>query len=324
MNASKHETADGAQPVTGRVFITGGAGFVARNIIDALGDRPMRVLVRSQSDAASMAAEDVEVVSGDVTKPDTLRGAMDGCEAVIHLVAIISEEGGATFDRVIRQGTINVIDEAKRAGASRLLHMSAMGTRNDPRFGYFEAKWQAEKAVERSGIPWTIFRPSVIFGPGDGFITTLAGLVKVAPIIPVVGAGRSKFQPIAVGEVALAYTRALEDPSTAGHIYELGGGKTYTYEEMLDVIALRLDVAKPKVHVPTALMKAVVRISSPLPKSLRPPVTSEQLKMLAIDNSTSTSATSELIGREPIRLEDGLDYIGRESGTHALSTAARG
>jgi NADH dehydrogenase len=189
--------------------------------------------------------------------------------------------------------------------------MSALGTRNDPRFGYFEAKWQAEKAVEQSGIPWTIFRPSVIFGPGDGFVTTLANLIKTAPLIPVVGAGRSLFQPIAAQEVAAAYVRALDDPTTAGHIYELGGGKTYTYEGLLDALSERLGVSKRKVHVPTGLMKAVVRLSTPLPRTLRPPVTSEQLKMLAIDNATERSATAELIGREPIRLEDGLDYIGR-------------
>jgi NADH dehydrogenase len=314
MNANTGTGEDGARAVTGRVFVTGGTGFVGRNIVEALGDRPVRVLVRKQADAARVAAPNVEVVTGDVTRAESLRGLMDGCEAVIHLVAIIEEEGGATFDGVIRGGTINVVREAKRAGVRRFLHMSALGTRNDPRFGYFEAKWQAEKAVEQSDIPWTIFRPSVIFGQGDGFINTLAKLIKTAPVIPVVGAGRNLFQPIAVQEVAAAYARALDDPATAGHIYELGGGKTYTYEELLDAVSRRLGVSKRKVHVPTWVMKAVVRMSSPLPRALRPPVTSEQLKMLAIDNATERSATAELIGREPIRLEDGLDYIARTAG----------
>jgi NADH dehydrogenase len=296
--------------VTGRIFITGGTGFVGRNIIQALGDRPLRVLVRDQADGVRVAASNGEVVIGDVTRPESLRGQLDGCEAVIHLVAIIEEHSGATFDSVIRGGTINVVREAQRAGVRRLLHMSALGTRNDPRFGYFEAKWQAEKAVERSGIPWTIFRPSVIFGPGDGFITTLAKLIKTAPVIPVVGAGRSLFQPLAARELAAAFARALDDPATAGHIYELGGGSTYSYEELLDVLSRRLSVSKRKVHVPVWLMKLVVRLSAPLPRALRPPVTSEQLKMLAIDNATERSATALLIGREPIRLEDGLDYIG--------------
>lgn len=314
MNANAGSGQSASSPIDGRIFLTGGTGFVGRSIIEALGDRPVRVLVRDRADGARVAAPNVELVTGDVTQAASLRGLMDGCEAVIHLVAIIEEEGGATFDGVIRGGTINVVREAQRADVRRFLHMSALGTRNDPRFGYFEAKWQAEKAVEQSGIPWTIIRPSVIFGPGDGFVTTLANLIESAPVIPVVGAGRSLFQPIAAQEVAAAYVRALDDPSTAGHIYELGGGKTYTYEGLLDALSERLGVSKRKVHVPTGLMKAVVRLSSPLPKSLRPPVTSEQLKMLAIDNATERSATAELIGREPIRLEDGLGYIGRGNG----------
>jgi uncharacterized protein YbjT (DUF2867 family) len=300
-----------AKPVTGRIFITGGTGFVGSAIRAQLRDRPVRLLVRDKASASRVAGPNVETIIGDVTKPETLRGAMDGCEAVIHLVAIISEEGGRTFDGIIRQGTVNVVDEAKRAGVERFLHMSAMGTRNDPRYGYFEAKWQAEQAVKNSGIPWTIFRPSVIFGPGDEFINTLAGLVKVAPVIPVVGDGKSKFQPVSVSEVATSFVRALDDPSTAGHIYDLGGGKTYEYQEMLAVIAAKLGMKKPMVKVPIGLMKPVVTLSSPLPKALRPPVTSEQLKMLSIDNCSDDSATSMLIGRPAMRLEDGIDYIRR-------------
>jgi NADH dehydrogenase len=309
MTQRPEETREPARPVGGRVFITGGTGFVGRNILRALGDRPTRILAHTRDAAARLDGTDTEVVTGDVTDGASLRGAMDGCEAVIHLVAIISEEGSRTFDQVIRQGTVNVVAEAQRAGVRRFLHMSALGTRDDPRFGYFEAKWQAEQAVQQSVIPWTIFRPSVIFGPGDEFINTLADLVRRAPVLPVVGSGQSKFQPIAVSEVAAAFVRALDDPSTAYQIYELGGGKTYTYEQMLDVIAARLGRSRRKVHIPVPLMKGIVALASPLPKSLRPPVTREQLKMLAIDNATDRSATATLIGREPLRLEDGIDYI---------------
>ena len=298
-----------AEAVTGRIFITGGSGFVGSNIRRALGDRPVRLLVRNERDDAALAGPNVELVEGDVTRPESLRGAMDGCEAAIHLVAIIAEEGGATFDGVIRQGTVNVVEEAKRVGVGRFLHMSAMGTLNDPRYGYFEAKWQAEQAVKESGLVWTIFRPSIIFGPGDGFINVLAGLVKAAPVIPVVGDGESKFQPIAVEEVAAAFARAIDDPSTVGQTYELGGGQVYTYEQLLDVIAAKLGKKKPKVHIPVGLMMPVVKLLAPLPKRLRPPVTEEQLMMLAIDNASDRSATAQLIGRPPLKLEDDLDYI---------------
>ena len=296
-------------PVAGRVFLTGGTGFVGSNIRKALGDRPLRLLVRDRVRHAGLESDRVELVEGDVTKPETLRGAMDGCEAVVHLVAIIAEEAGATFDGVIHRGAANVVAEAKRAQVRRFVHMSAMGTLHATHFAYSETKWQAEQAVQASGIPWTIFRPSVIFGPGDEFINTLAGLVKVAPIIPVVGSGQSKFQPVSVAEVAQAFVRALDDPATAGHIYELGGGQTYTYEGMLDVIAAKLGKKKPKAHVPVGLMMPIVKLAKPLPKALRPPVTEEQLKMLALDNASDRSATADLIGRPPLRLEDGIDYI---------------
>ena len=293
----------------GPVFITGGTGFVGGNVREALGNRPLRLLVRDKSKAAGTTGEGVEVVEGDVTRPESLRGTMDGCRAVVHLVAIISEEGGATFDGVIHRGTAHVVEEAQRAGIPRFVHMSALGARDDADYPYMQAKWQAEQAVQGSGIPWTIFRPSVIFGPKDEFINQLASLVKTLPLIPVVGDGRAKFMPVSVNEVAAAFKRAIDDPATAGHIYELGGGKVYTYEALLDVIAAKLDKKKPKVHVPVSLMMPVVKFSKPLPKALRPPVTEQQLKMLALDNSTDQSATGELIGHPPTPLEAGIDYI---------------
>lgn len=298
-----------AKPVTGRILITGASGFVGSNIRRELAGRPLRLLVRNANEVPGSFGDDVEVVEGDLTNPASLTGKFDGCEAVIHLVAIISEGGGQTFDGVIRQGTVNAVNEAQRAGVSRFLDMSALGTRNDKAFPYFEAKYQAEQAVKESGIPWTIFRPSVIFGPGDEFINTLANLVKKAPILPVVGDGKSKFQPVHVTEVATAFRVALDDPSTAYHTYDLGGPDILTYEGMMDTIATQLGKSPSKIHVPIGLMKTVVSLSSPLPSALKPPVTMEQLRMLAVDNCSAESATATLIGREPMRLADGIGYI---------------
>lgn len=302
-----------AAPVTGRVLITGGTGFVGGNIRQALAGRPLRLLVRNLRAAGNLVSQDIELAQGDVTKADTLRGAMDGCEAVIHLVAIIEESGGATFDDVIRGGTENAVAEAKRAGVRRFAHMSAMGAQDNEAFPYMQAKWRAEQAVKAAGIPWTIFRPSVMFGPGDGFINVLAQLVKnpLIPIIPVVGEGTSKFQPVSVKDVAAAFRKALDEPKTAGQIYELGGPEIFTYEQLLDVIAGKLEKGrKPKVHLPLGIMRAVVKLSSPLPRALRPPVTKEQLRMLALDNASGSSATPKLIGGPPRSLRDNIDYIG--------------
>lgn len=300
-----------APVVTGRILITGGTGFVGGNIVTALGERPIRLLVRNKSGVKRDYGPNVELYEGDVTRSESLRGSMTGCQAVIHLVAIIEQTKDATFDSVIRGGTVNVVEEAKRVGIKRLVHMSAMGAQNDPRYPYLKAKWDAEVVVKAAGIPWTIFRPSVIFGPGDGFINVLADLVRKAPVIPVAGSGKSKFQPVSVSEVAMAYARAMEEPKTAGQTYELGGPEILTYEDMLDAIAAKLGKKKLKAHIPVGLMGPVVSISKFLPKPLRPPVTREQLRMLALDNSSLDSATSRLIGRQPLRLRDGIDYIVR-------------
>ncbi len=303
---SSNSSPEASRPV--RVFVTGGTGFVGKNIVRAISDHPLRLLVRKKPDGSQEPG--IEYVQGDVTDPALLAGKIDGCDVVVHLVGIIEEVGDATFDSVIRRGTENVVAEAKRAGVRHFVHMSALGAQNDPRYGYHTAKYRAEQAVRNCGIPFTIFRPSVIFGPGDGFINTLAGVVRTFPIIPVVGTGQTKFQPVQVGDVAECFARAVRNPEgTANSVYELGGERPYTYEQMLDAIATELGKKKPKVKVPVGLMKVVVGASRPLPKALRPPVTSEQLKMLALDNSTSRSATESLIGRKPVALEHSIGYV---------------
>ncbi len=297
-------------PQSGRILLAGGTGFVGNNLRRALAGHRIRLLVRDLAKYQSLAGDTIELVEGDITDTASIRGAADGCSTVINLVAIIEESGKRTFDLVNRQGTENLLNEAKQAGSvDHFIQMSALGADNNPRYGYMNAKWQAEQAVKNSGIPWTIFRPSIIFGPGDGFINVLAGLVRSFPIIPVVGSGESKFQPVAVEEVAEVFARAVTDPSMINQTYELGGGKVYTYEELLDAISAKLGKPKRKAHVPVGLMMPVVVLSKPLPKSLRPPVTEEQLKMLALDNCTDNSATGDLIGRPPLRLEDAMDYI---------------
>lgn len=292
-----------------RVFVTGAAGFVGHHIIEALGDRPVRALInRSSGDLGQR--QNVETVTGSVTDPHSLAGLIDGSDTVIHLVAIIDESNGQTFDEVIRQGTENVLAEAQRAGTSRFILMSANGAQDDPRYDYMSAKWAAEQAVIESGLSYTIFRPSIIFGPGDGFINQLADVVKTFPVIPVVGDGTSRFQPVHVTEVADAFRRATDDADTTrGQTYELGGPEVYTYRELLDTIASELGKSKPKVNIPVGLMKMVVTATTPLPARLRPPVTLEQLKMLALDNSTPNSATASLIGRPQKHLADSISYI---------------
>lgn len=295
-------------PSSGKnVFLTGGTGFVGGNILKALRGHNVKGLVRS---AKSRLPEGVEPAVGDVTDTSSLTGIMNESDVVVHLVGIIEEKVGVTFDQIIRGGTENVVNEAKSAGVKHFILMSALGAHNDPRFPYLQAKIRSEEILERSGIPFTIVRPSVIFGPGDGFVNALAGVVRGFPVIPVVGDGRARFQPVAVSDVADAFASIVGNPDAArGQVVELGGGDAMTYEEMIDLIATELEKKKPKIHMPIGMMKMVVRMSSPLPKSLRPPVTAEQLKMLSLDNSTNPSPLERLIGRPPLSLRGNIGYI---------------
>ncbi|CAN5566548.1 NAD(P)H-binding protein [soil metagenome] len=294
-----------------RIFITGATGFVGSALVSALGDRPLRLLVRDVDKFRDLESQHIEVVEGDVTDAGSLRETMLGCSTVIHLVAIIEESGNRSFDQVIRQGTENAINEARASGVRRFIQMSALGAANLPNFPYHQSKWRAEEAVRASGLDWTIVRPSIIFGPGDGFITTLAGVVRTFPILPVVGDGTSRFQPIAVEDVAASLVSTLDTPNTIGGIYELGGPDILTYEELLQLIAKHLGKTRRAIHIPVPLMRAVVSASKPLPKKLRPPVTHDQLRMLALDNTTANSATERLIGHPPRTLRDNLGYIDR-------------
>ncbi|MFL5760157.1 MAG: complex I NDUFA9 subunit family protein [Thermomicrobiales bacterium] len=291
------------------ILITGGTGFVGGSLVPALAGRPLRLLVRDPSSSPIKASPAIEIVQGDVTDLTSLAEAARGCDTVIHLVAIIEERDGATFDRIIREGTVNMVEAAKSASVKRFVNMSALGASDRPGFDYMRAKWRAEEAVKSSGLDWTIVRPSVIFGPGDGFVNALAGVVRGFPVVPVVGDGKTRFQPVSVRDVADAFAAIVDDPMTARQTFELGGPDQLTYEQMLNLIAEKLGKKKPKVHVPVGVMKTIVAVSAPLPKGIQPPVTKEQLKMLALDNTTAQSATERLIGRPPLGLRDGIDYI---------------
>lgn len=294
------------------VLLVGGTGYVGDAMRPRLRDAgyAVRLLVRDGASSARYEREGFTIALGDVADVDALARAMQGVDAVINLVAIIKERGEATFERVNYQGSVNVVDAARRAGARRLIQMSALGAGNLPSYPYHYTKWRAENEVKDSGLDWTIFRPSIIFGPGEQyqFITALADVVKKAPIIPVVGDGRSRFQPIHHADVAGCFIRALDDPATIGQTYEIAGPEVVTYEQILDECARALGKHKRKVHVPVALMLPNVAILEALP-FVDAPVTREQLKMLKLDNTTERNAAPTLLGHPPTPFTGHIGYI---------------
>lgn len=292
------------------ILLTGATGFVGRHLLARLQQRgePLRPLVHDAAAAQRLRATNVEPTVGDVTDPASLRRALQGVDTVIHLVAIITEKGGATFARINAQGTRNVVEAARAAGVTRFLHMSANGAQDNPRYPYLQTKWQGEQAVAASGLPYSILRPSVIFGHGDQFFNTLATLVRLNPIVPIPGNGQSRFQPIWVEDVCTCFLTMLDDDTYLGRGYDVGGPEQLSYDEMIDVLMRVLGQRRPKLHLPIPLLKpAAALMAAALP---RPPVTPGQLDLLEVDNVTAPNPLPTLFGiAKPAYLQAKLDYI---------------
>lgn len=295
-----------------RVFVTGATGFVGRALIPALRAEGyvVRCLVRRGSELDLRGCEAIERVEGDVLAPGPLESLMAGFDTVIHLVGIIREQParGITFERVHVQGTTNVLRAATAAGVRHYLHMSALGTRPGARARYHQTKWTAEEAVRGSGLPWTIFRPSVVYGRGDGFVSLLASMVRRSPIVPVLGSGRQRMQPVPVEQLAEGLARSVRMPATEKQTYEVGGPDRVTMVELLDLLAAALGRARVrKMHVPLGLVRPLAWALAPFQSF---PVTPDQLLMLEEDNvATDTQSFYATFGLSPVRLAAGLERM---------------
>lgn len=295
----------------GVILLTGGTGFVGRHVARELCSRGTRVrcLVRRTSNLQPLAGLPLEFAQGDVASPASLEPAVAGVEAAIHLVAVIRERGQATFERVNHQGTANLVRACRGAGVKRLLYLSNIGAGPDPAYPFLLSKWRGEEEIRASGIPYTIFRSSIMYGPGDEFVNKLARLIRMSPLVPIIGSGRTRLQPIAVADTARCLAQALEEGATLGRSIDLGGPEHLTYEEMVDAIISALGRRRLKVHVPVALMRpAVWALERLLP---RPPLTRGQLKMLNIDNVTQPEAVERAFGFKPLPFRQGLGYLRR-------------
>ncbi|MDA1189367.1 MAG: complex I NDUFA9 subunit family protein [Chloroflexi bacterium] len=293
------------------VLVTGATGFVGRRVVEELSSRNIstKVLLRSRAGAAALEGLDVKESYGDVTNPESLHYAMQDVESVVHLAAVIREKGDATFQYVNYVGTSNVVEAAKTVGVKRFVHASTIGAVSDEKYAYMRSRWRAEEAVKQSGIPYTILRFSVGFGEGDEFFNVLAAQMKLMPIIPVAGSGKATFQPIAVADSARCLVEALNKPEMLGKTIELGGPERLTYDKMLDEVGKALGRRPIKIHLPLAMVRpAVWMMERTLP---RPPVTSEQLKMLDHDSVAGLDGVQKHFGFEPKSVRNNLDYVKR-------------
>lgn len=294
-----------------RVFVTGATGFVGRSVIHALRTEGygVRCLVRRGSEPDLRGFGAIERVEGDVLVPGTLEAAIAGCDTAIHLVGIIREQPsrGVTFERVHVEGTANVLAAAAAAGVRRFLHMSALGTRGGARSRYHRTKWAAEEAVRSSGLAWTIFRPSVIYGRGDGFVSMLAGMIGRLPVVPVIGDGRQRLQPVPVEQVAEAFARAVELPVSVKQVVEVAGPDAVSMVELLDLIGAALGQRRVlKAHVPLGVMRVMARLFHRIPSF---PITPDQLLMLGEANTCDAGPFFTTFRLTPVPLRAGLERM---------------
>lgn len=261
----------------------------------------MAVLARDPDSALNRYNHPVEAVPGNVLAPASLAAAVAGRQAIIHLVGIINEKGSQTFDRMHRAAAENVLAAAKGAGVRRLVHMSAMGAAEEAPFAYGRSKALGEKAVRASGLDWTIFRPSIVFGPGDGFVSLLAQIVRANPgFIPVIGPGTTQFMPVSVYDVARVFGDALEKPDTAGKVFPLGGPEIFTLNDIYREIAAAIGKAgKPLVHLPIwygRILAAGFEWAARRGILADPPLTRDQLASLERDNVADIAETDRVFG----------------------------
>ena len=300
-----------------RVLVTGATGFVGTHVVNELLRRAhaVAVMARTPEKTRNRYNRPVETVPGDARDRDSVARACQQRDAVVHLVGIIHEQGEQTFDRMHREAAESIVAAARAAGARRLLHMSAMGSFPDSPSEYGRTKAAGEAAVRASGLEWTVFRPSVIFGPGDGFVSLLATVVRRNPgFIPVVGPGTTRFQPVSVRDVARVFADALEKPDTIRRAFEVGGPDVLTLDEIYREIGAAVGKPrKPLVHLPIWYGRLVASIFEWLAERgvlASPPLTRDQLRSLSRDNAADVSATIAAFGGAWLRFRAGIrEYL---------------
>ena len=290
------------------ILVTGAAGFLGNMLARRLvaDGQPVRALVRNPAKAKIRLgdiADSVDIMTGDVTRADSLAVAMEGVRAVIHTVAIALEKGGQTYESVNYQGTLNVLRAAEAAGVQRFINISQNGARADLPFRFLASKGRAQEAVAASTLAWTALRPSAIFGAQDEFFNTFARLLKVTPLIfPLIDGGKAEFQPVAAADVVEAAVRCLDDDSTIGAELTLGGPEVLSLGEIERRVLDATGSLRLLVPVPAGLLRPVVAVMQRLlPGS---PVSTSLLDLLAVPNTVPDNALTEVFGMQPIPFAD--------------------
>jgi uncharacterized protein YbjT (DUF2867 family) len=298
------------------VSVFGGTGFLGRRLVRRLAAEgaTLRIAVRSPDRARSvLRAADLDRVTvfrADVRDQASVAAAVAGVDAVVNAVSAYIEKPGVTFESVHERGARTVAEGAVSAGVARLVLVSGIGA--DPESGsrYIRARGRGELLVRQAFPSATIVRPSAMFGPGDALFGTLADIVRLLPVVPLIGGGRTRLQPVYVDDVAEAIVRMLADRGTAGQTYELAGPGVYTLRELISFALRLIDKRRLLVPMPFAVAEIQARLFEFLPS---PPLTTSQVDLLRVDNLASGALPGfRELNIRPKTIEDIVPtYIGR-------------
>ena len=278
------------------VTVFGGSGFVGAQVVRALAKQGwrVRVAVRQPHLAYKMRllgdVGQIEVVQANIRNEDSIRRAVEGAHAVVNAVGVLYETGRQKFQSVHAMGARNVAAVSKAAGVSRLVQISAIGADAESGSKYARTKAMGEDAVREAFPGAVIVRPSVVFGPDDDFFNRFGELAMISPVLPLIGGGAGKLQPVFVGDVAKAVVACVTDPGCAGQTYELGGPRAYSFRELMELVLAETGRKRFLVPLPfpvAALMGKVFELLALTPWA--PPLTEDQVELLKSDNVVSGS-----------------------------------
>ncbi len=279
-----------------KVFVTGAAGFAGQYVVRELLEKnhSVRALIHQTPAPEEWKSRGVEIVEGDLTQPESLKGKLEGCGAAVNLAGIMVERGEQTFHRIYYEGIRNLVEAARAAGIKRFIHMSALGARPAAASQYHLAHYMAEQTILDAPVIQTIFRPSILFGPGSRFCDLLVRIVHKYPVVPVITSHHGCVQPIHVNETARCVADCLEREETFYQTYELGGPAIYSMRELLKTFADAFGKSPLFITIPVEMM--------PLPAYLmerylsNPPFTPDILKILQENLSCETQRIQETFG----------------------------
>jgi uncharacterized protein YbjT (DUF2867 family) len=290
-----------------RVAILGGAGFIGRYVVKRLAERGDVLAVGGRNAAAAKFLKlkgdvgQVALVNLSITDERLLPAFVANSDAVVNLVGILAESGSQRFETLHHVGPARLARIAREAGVERFVHISAIGA--DPRStsAYARSKAAGEQAVRDAFPTATVLRPSIVVGPEDQFFNRLAGMAMISPVLPLIGGGDMRFQPVYVGDVADAVVHCIDDTATAGRTYELGGPKVYSLRQLTELLLEEIQRKRLLIDLPFSLAALKARVLSLLPS---PPLTPDEVEMLKYDNVVASGALGfEALGIAPTAVE---------------------